>query len=76
MLVLSRKRGSTIHIGPDIRVTILEIRRNQIKVGVEAPTAIPVWRDEQPPTRQSGQPSQDPEDELSSGNRPVEVLLV
>ena len=36
MLVLSRKRDSSIHIGADIRVTILGIRGNQVKVGVEA----------------------------------------
>ena len=46
MLVLSRKRDSSIRIGADIRVTILGIRGDQVKVGVEAPVAIPVWREE------------------------------
>ena len=46
MLVLSRKRDSSIHIGADIRVTILGIHKNQVRVGVEAPAAIPVWRGE------------------------------
>jgi len=46
MLVLSRKRDSSIRIGADIRVTILGIHGTQVKVGVEAPAAIPVWREE------------------------------
>ena len=46
MLVLSRKPGESIIIGDDIKVTLIEIKGDNIKVGIEAPKEIPVWRDE------------------------------
>lgn len=76
MLVLSRKRDSSIHIGADIRVTILGIRGHQVKVGVEAPTAIPVWRDEVLPRGRTGLEVETHEDGRSWGKKPFEVLLV
>lgn len=76
MLVLSRKRDSSIHIGADIRVTILGIRGNQVKVGVEAPAAVPVWRDEVLPKGRTGLEVETREDGRPSGKKPFEVLLV
>ena len=76
MLVLSRKRDSSIHIGADIRVTILGIRGNQVKVGVEAPAAVPVWRDEVLPKGRTGLEVETREDGWSSGKKRFEVLLV
>lgn len=76
MLVLSRKQDSSIHIGADIRVTILGIRGNHVKVGVEAPTTVPVWRDELLPKGRTGLEVETREDGRSSGNKPFEVLLV
>ena len=75
MLVLSRKRDSSIHIGADIRVTILGIRGNQVKVGVEAPAAIPVWRDEVVPKGRTGLEVETREDGRASGKKPFEVLV-
>jgi carbon storage regulator len=49
MLVLSRKRYTEIRIGPDITVKVLEIRKGQVKLGVEAPSGFSVWRGELPP---------------------------
>lgn len=46
MLVLSRKRDETIVIGDNIRVTIVDIRGDKCRVGVEAPTDVPVHRQE------------------------------
>lgn len=46
MLVLTRKRDESIIIGDDIRVTIVEVRGDQVKVGIDAPRAIPVHREE------------------------------
>lgn len=46
MLVLSRKLGEKIVIGEDIVVTIVKIDRNQIRVGIEAPPEVPVFRSE------------------------------
>ena len=50
MLVLSRKLGEKIVIGDDIVVTVVKIDRNQIRIGVEAPHEVPVYREEIAPT--------------------------
>lgn len=46
MLILTRKSGEGIRIGDDIRVVILEIKGNQIRIGIEAPQNTQVHRDE------------------------------
>ena len=46
MLVLSRDRDSAVHIGSDITVKVLSIRRKNVKLGIEAPRTLPVWRSE------------------------------
>jgi carbon storage regulator len=46
MLVLTRKAGETIVIGSQIRITVLEIQGRQIRLGIEAPSQIPVHRGE------------------------------
>lgn len=44
MLVLSRRRNEKIMIGEDITITILEVRGDQIQLGIQAPRDIPVHR--------------------------------
>jgi carbon storage regulator len=51
MLVLSRKLGEKIVIGDNIVVTVVKIDRNQIRIGIEAPSDIPVYREEIVPQR-------------------------
>ena len=51
MLVLSRKLGEKIIIGDNIIVTVVKIDRNQIRIGIEAPSDIPVYREEIAPQR-------------------------
>jgi carbon storage regulator len=46
MLVLSRKLGEKIIIGENITVTVVKIDRNQIRIGIEAPSDVPVYREE------------------------------
>ncbi len=46
MLILTRKVGEGIRIGDDVRVVVLEVHGNHIKIGVEAPVNSPVYRDE------------------------------
>jgi len=46
MLVLSRKLGEKIVIGDNIIVTVVKIDRNQIRLGIEAPNSVPVFREE------------------------------
>ena len=46
MLVLSRKEGEKIRIGQDIVITITAIKGGRVKLGIEAPTEVPVLRGE------------------------------
>ena len=46
MLVLSRHRDESIMIGDDIVVTIVDIRGDKVRLGIEAPNDIPVHRQE------------------------------
>ena len=46
MLVLSRKVGESIVIDGHIKVTVVEIRGDKIRLGIEAPRDIAVWREE------------------------------
>ena len=46
MLVLSRQRDESIVIGDNIVVTIVDIRGDKVRLGIEAPTEIPVHRRE------------------------------
>lgn len=46
MLVLSRKRDQQIIIGDGIVITVVEIRGDKVRLGIEAPTDVPVHRKE------------------------------
>jgi len=46
MLVLSRKKNESIVINDEISVTILEIRGDKVRLGIEAPKKVPVHRRE------------------------------
>lgn len=46
MLALSRKKGEAIIIGNDIEISILDIRGDQIKIGITAPRDVSVYRKE------------------------------
>ena len=46
MLVLSRKVNEKVMIGNDIVITIVKIDRNQVRIGIEAPGNVPVYREE------------------------------
>ena len=46
MLVLTRRVGQSIVIGDNIVVTVLEVRGEQVRIGVEAPRAVEVMRSE------------------------------
>ena len=46
MLALSRKENEAIVIGNDIEVTILEVKGDQVKIGISAPKSVPVYRKE------------------------------
>jgi carbon storage regulator len=44
MLVLSRKANQSIMIGSDIRIIVVDVDRDQVKLGIDAPRDVPVHR--------------------------------
>ena len=46
MLVLSRQRDETIVIGDDIEITVVDIRGEKVRLGINAPAHVPVHRKE------------------------------
>ena len=46
MLVLSRKPSQSIKIGSDIRITIVRIDRNNVRIGIQAPDGVTIYREE------------------------------
>ncbi|MDD0824921.1 carbon storage regulator CsrA [Mannheimia sp. AT1] len=46
MLILTRKIGEVLLVGDDVEITVLSIRGNQVKLGVNAPKEISVHRQE------------------------------
>ncbi len=46
MLVLTRKVGETLRIGDEVKVTVLGIKGNQVRIGIDAPKNVPVHRQE------------------------------
>ncbi len=46
MLALTRKKGESLVVNNNIEITVLEIRGNQIKIGISAPKNVPVYRKE------------------------------
>ena len=46
MLALTRKKGEALVINNNIEITVLEIRGDQIKIGITAPKDVPIYRKE------------------------------
>jgi len=46
MLILTRKPGESLYIGDDIKITIVELKGHQIRVGIDAPTELRIYREE------------------------------
>ena len=46
MLILTRRTGETVMIGNDVTITILGVKGNQVRIGINAPKSIPVHREE------------------------------
>jgi carbon storage regulator len=53
MLVLSRKLGEKIYIGENICITVVDIDRGKIRLGIEAPRDVPIYRQELLPMNQT-----------------------
>ena len=46
MLALSRKKNEAIVINNDIEITVLEVKGDQVKIGISAPKEVPIYRQE------------------------------
>lgn len=46
MLALSRKKGEALVINNNIEVTVLEVKGDQVKIGISAPKEVPIYRKE------------------------------
>jgi carbon storage regulator len=46
VLVLTRKAGEKILIGDDVVITVLDVRRDGVRIGIEAPHGVKIQRDE------------------------------
>jgi carbon storage regulator len=51
MLVLSRKLGEKIYIGENVCITVVDIDRGKIRLGIEAPRDVPIYRQEFLPSK-------------------------
>ena len=64
MLILTRRPGESIQIGEDIEISVLEIRGNQIRLGINAPADVLVLRSEllnKTPADADSEPSDSPQ---------------
>lgn len=46
MLILTRRTGETVMIGNDVTLTVLGVKGNQVRIGINAPKDVPVHREE------------------------------
>lgn len=46
MLILTRRPGESIHVGDNIKITVLSVKGKQIKIGLDVPEDTPVYREE------------------------------
>jgi carbon storage regulator len=61
MLVLSRKLGEKIYIGENICITVVDIDRGKIRLGIEAPRDVPIYRQELLPLNHQQQTQPQPQ---------------
>jgi carbon storage regulator len=60
MLVLSRKLGEKIWLGENICITVVDIDRGKIRLGIEAPRGLPIYREEVRPPPDAATAEQPP----------------
>ena len=46
MLILTRSIGETLRVGDDVKIVVLEVKGNQVRIGVDAPKNVSVHREE------------------------------
>lgn len=76
MLVLTRHANQSIMIGPDVVITVLEVRGDQVRIGIKAPRSVDVHREEvfaalQKANRSAASPSAEALDALGALKKPT-----
>jgi carbon storage regulator len=56
MLILTRKTQESLIIGEDVKITVLGVKGNQVRIGIEAPPEVSVDREEIRIRKDSGEP--------------------
>ena len=62
MLIISRRCGESFIIGDDVKITVLSVKGNQIRIGIDAPKETTILREE---VRDRRTPSTSPEEKAS-----------
>lgn len=55
MLALTRRVGEKIYVGENICITVVDIDRGKVRLGIEAPRDVPVYREELLPVKAKGE---------------------
>lgn len=63
MLVLSRRLGERIRVGPDVWITVVRIERDRVRIGIECPDDMKIMREELIPVPCPPSPDAPPEPE-------------
>ncbi len=74
MLILTRRVGETVMIGEDITVTVLGVKGNQVRVGVNAPRNVAVHREEIFERIKREEAGEAPEGDDASDNEPATMV--
>ncbi|MBS0393483.1 MAG: carbon storage regulator CsrA [Proteobacteria bacterium] len=74
MLILTRRVGETVMIGEDVTVTVLGVKGNQVRIGVNAPRNVAVHREEIFERIKREEAGESPETE--SGDDPASAVLL
>lgn len=75
MLVLTRKASQAIMIGENVEVSVLAVSGDKVRIGIEAPRAVPVYRKEVwLEIKQEGPRRRTPSDDAASVNEELERL--
>jgi carbon storage regulator len=69
MLILTRKVGELIRIGDAVTVRVLEVRGSQVRLGVDAPSEVRIFREEVYRAMQDGQAPAAPDGPKTNGDR-------